>query len=132
MLKIALGLVVAAHGVGHMLFLLPSLRLADWAGQTGHSWLLTDVVGDTLTRTIAAVIWGGATVLFLAGAFGLAAGLGWWRGAMIAAAIVSLVGIVLMWDGIAASSAFFALAFDVAILVGLVWADWPSAELAGS
>jgi hypothetical protein len=36
-----------------------------------------------------------------------------------------------MWDGIPTSSAVFALAADVVILVALVWAHWPSAEVVG-
>jgi len=52
--------------------------------------------------------------------------------ALVVVAHVSLVGIVVMWDGIATSSALMAAAFDSAVLVALLWAHWPTAELAGS
>jgi hypothetical protein len=131
-LKLVLALVVLAHGVGHVLFLAPALGLADWAGQTSHSWILTNVLGETLTRALAALVWTSALVLFVAGVAGLLSGADWWRAVMIAGAAVSLIGIVAMWDGIATSSALFALVFDVLVLVALVFVRWPSTELVGS
>ena len=43
MVNLAVATVLFAHGVGHVLFLAPTLRLADWAGQTGYSWALAPV-----------------------------------------------------------------------------------------
>jgi len=40
MLRTALTLIIAAHGIGHILFLVPLLGIADW-GQSARSWLLT-------------------------------------------------------------------------------------------
>jgi hypothetical protein len=132
MLKIAILVVLLAHAVGHVLFLAPSLRLAEWAGQTGHSWLLTAPLGDGIARGVAAAVWTTTIVLFVVGVAGLATGQEWWRLATAAGAIVSIVGIALFWDGIATSSAIFALAFDVIVLVALLVAHWPSVETVGS
>ena len=132
LLRIALAVIVFAHGVGHVLFLGPVLGLGAWAGQTGHSWVLTGVLSDGATRAVAALLWSAVIVLFTAGVAGFLAGADWWRATTIAAAGLSIAGILLFWDGIAATNAIFALVTDVVILGGLLIAHWPSTELAGS
>ena len=37
--RVIVALLVGAHGVGHILFLLPLWGMADW-GQSARSWLL--------------------------------------------------------------------------------------------
>jgi hypothetical protein len=132
MLYSALAIVVLAHGVGHVLFLAPTIRLANWAGQTGHSWLLTPTGGESVTQVVGGIIWVVTMILFVAGVIGFLTGHDWWRAAIVAGAVVSIVGIVVMWDGIATTNAVFALVFDVLILGSILWAHWPSPELAGS
>jgi hypothetical protein len=130
--RYGLALVVFAHGVGHILFLGPTLGLGNWADQTGDSWALTGLLGEPATRAIATALWSGVIVLFVAGVGGFLAGTDWWRAATIAASVLSVVGIVTFWGGIATSSAIFALIADLAILAALVLVRWPSTELAGS
>ena len=132
MLKLVLAVVVLFHGVGHLLFLGSSLRLVDWAGQTSHSWLLTGSIGDGPARAIASTIWVATIVLFVAGVGGFLLDTAWWRPVTVAASIVSIAGIVLFWDGLATSSAAFALAFDVVLLVSLLVVHWPAAEAIGA
>jgi len=132
MSTLVIAIVVLAHGLGHVLFLVPALRLADWAGQTSHSWALTAPLGDVPVRGIAALIWTAAIVLFTAGVAGFVTDREWWRTITIVASIVSIAGLVLFWDGIATSSAIFALTFDVVVLVSLLVAHWPSVEAAGA
>jgi hypothetical protein len=126
-----IALVVFAHGVGHILFmpiLASTLRLSN----EGHSWLLTGVLGDVPTRWLASAVAVVALTLFVAAAAGVVGLAAWWRPAAIAGAVISGALIVVMWDGIPTSSAIFALAFDGAVLVALLLADWPSRELVGS
>jgi lipoprotein signal peptidase len=125
-LNFGLAIAVVAHGFGHVLFLAPTLRLVEWADQSSHSWLLTEIVGDPFTRAIAAVAWATTMVLFVAAAYGFLTRHDWWRLVLIAAALVSLAAIVVMWDGIATSSAFMAAAFDVTVLTSVLWANWPT------
>jgi hypothetical protein len=132
MLKLVLAVVVLAHGVGHVLFLGPTLRVGEWAGQTAHSWLLTGTLGDSAARAIAAVIWTATIALFVAGVAGYLTDAAWWRGVTVAGSVVSIVGLVLFWDGIATSSAVFALAFDAVLLLALLVAHWPAAEPVGA
>jgi hypothetical protein len=131
-IKILIALTVFAHGVGHVLFLVPALGIATWAGQTGDSWLLTGTFGPTMTRAIAAIVWAAAIVLFVGGVAGFLTGAEWWRAVTLAGAVVSAVGIAAMWGGIAMSSALFALGFDAVIVVALVWAHWPAVDLVGT
>jgi hypothetical protein len=132
LIRIGLALVVFAHGVGHVLFLGPVLGLGNWADQTGESWILTGPIGEPATRAIATVLWSAVIVLFVAGVGGFLGGTEWWRTMTVAAAALSIVGIVAFWGGIASSSAIFALVADAVILGALLVAHWPSTELAGS
>ena len=132
LLRWGLALVVFAHGVGHLLFLAPVIGLGNWAEQTGESWAFTGAIGDAATRVIATVLWSAVIVLFVAGVGGFLGATEWWRPVTIAAAGLSILGIVMFWGGIASSSAIFALIADVVILAALLVARWPSAELAGS
>ena len=133
MLKLVLAGVVLAHGVGHLLFLGPSLRVVDWAGQTSHSWLLTGTLGEGPARAIASAIWIATVVLFVAGVGGFLLDSAWWRPMTVAGAVVSMLGMVLFWDGLATSNAAFALAFDIVLLVSLLVVHWPvAAETVGA
>ena len=131
-LKLVLAVVVLFHGIGHLLFLGPTLGVVEWAGQTGHSWALTGVFGDGPTRTVGALIWVATIVLFVAGVAGFLTAQPWWIGVTVVASVLSIAGIVLMWDGIATSNAVMALAVDIVILVSLLWAHWPTSEIVGA
>ena len=65
MLRIVLALVIAAHGIGHILFLVPLLGIADW-GQSTRSWLLVD---HTAARFVGSLLWIAVIVAFGAGEF---------------------------------------------------------------
>jgi len=121
-----IAVVVLAHGVGHILFLGPALRVVAWADQTSHSWLLTAALGDGPSRAIASLVWSAAIVLFVAGVAGYVTDAAWRRAATVIAALVSLVGIVVFWDGLAMPSAVFALIADLTILAALLIAHWPA------
>lgn len=131
MLRFILAAAVLGHGIGHVLFLGPALRLVDWAGQTSHSWLLTTPFGDAPTRAVGAGLWSASLLLFVAGVGGYLVDTSWWRAVTIAGAVVSLVGIVAFWDGLATSNALLALAFDVLIIGALLVAHWPATAEAG-
>ena len=132
MFKLVICGALLAHGIGHILFLAPTLRLAAWADQTGQSWLAEQLIGDGAARLVGAAAWVIAMVLFVAAAFGAYVGTDWWQPAAAVGAVVSLVAIVAFWTGIYTASALFALAFDVIVLVVLVAARWQGFELAGN
>ena len=130
-LRIILAIVVGAHGIGHVLFLVPSLGLAAW-GQSMQSWLLTNAFGDTLTRLLGAAIWLLGTIGFCAATFGIFTQAEWWRSLAVISSIISIVGLVLFWANPVTSSSFFAFAFDAAVLVALLAFHWPSTTMIGA
>ena len=73
-----------------------------------------------------------AAAAFVAAGVGLIGLAAWWRVLAVGAAVLSMVVIVALWNGVPTSSAAFALAFDVVILVALVVVHWPSAETIGA
>ncbi len=131
-LRIVVAVVLIAHGIGHVLFLGPALRIASWAEQSGGSWLLSSTAGDGVAHAVGALVWAAATVLFVASGTGLLLSQEWWRPLAVVGAVVSLIGIFVFWDGILTASAVPALIVDVAVLVGLLVAHWPSVEAVGA
>ncbi len=132
MLRIVLAAVLVMHGIGHVLFLGPALRVVEWADQTGGSWLLTSSLGDGVAHATGAVLWAVSIVLFVGSGIGLLATQDWWRTLAIGGAVVSLIGIALFWDGIASASAGPALVLDAAVLVALLVLHWPSSQAVGA
>jgi hypothetical protein len=125
------GIVVMAHGVGHVLFA-PLLSGGMKLDASGHSWLLTGVLGDGLTRGIASLVAAIVTAAFVVAAGGVVLQTSWWRGLAIGAAVLSIVLVAAMWDGLPTSPAGAALAFDVVVVVALLLFHWPSTELIGA
>ncbi len=113
MLRTVLALVIAAHGIGHILFLIPLLGIADW-GQSTRSWLF-------------AVMFAFGSVVF-----GLLGQYGWWRSAAIIAAVISIVGLILFWSTPMTAPAISALEFNLLVLAALLIAHWPSIETIGA
>jgi hypothetical protein len=117
MLRNILAIVIVAHGIGHVLFLVPLLGIADW-GQSTQSWLFR---GDTFARLVGSLLWLTAIIGFCMAAYGLWNQLSWWSSAALIASLASAVGLVLFWANPPTSSVFFAFAFNVAV-IGLAFA----------
>jgi hypothetical protein len=120
-LRLVLALVVGGHGLGHILFLVPLLRMADW-GQTTHSWLLGD---GWLAKGLGTVIWLVAIVGFTVVAIGLFQLTSWWRTVAIVAAAVSTLGLLLFWAVPTTSPVISALTFNLLVLGALLIFHWP-------
>ena len=98
MLRYVIALILLAHGIGHSIGIMQTLRLAtitpEWHGD---SWLLTGVGGSALTNVVGIALWSAALVGFV-----LAAGVvvgwlpaEWWRPLAVGASLCSLAGILL-------------------------------------
>lgn len=120
-LRIVLAVVVAAHGIGHILFLMPLVSSTTW-GQSAQSWLLGD---GGLAKGLGALIWLVALVGFVAAAFGIFRETDWWQMAAIMSAVVSTVGLILFWTRPTTSPAVSALVFNLLILISLLVVRWP-------
>jgi len=124
-LRIAAAVVVFAHGVGHVLFLMPALGVA-MQGQTTHSWLLTGVLGNGLARGVGAVLWAAVIVGYLAGLAGMFTHAAWWQPLLVAASAASAVGLIAFWSNPAQAPNLSALAADVVIAVVVGVLHWPA------
>lgn len=102
MLRIVLGVFLILHGAVHLLWVglargwIPRDENIHWSGK---SWLLTRTLGDQTTHTLGAGAFTLATLVFVIAGIGLLIGQKWYAGATIAAAVISIVTIVGLWDG---------------------------------
>lgn len=130
-LRIIIALVLFVHGIGHVMGILPILGLSNIETWNARSWLLTGLLGDTITRIIGFILFSAAMIGFVGATLGLMDWLvphEWWRTLTTVSAVISLVAIALFWN---AFVAFFpnkigAIAVDAAVLIGLLFANWPT------
>ncbi len=102
MIRIALGVILALHGLVHVWFVALATRLVAFEpemGWTGRSWLLTPILGEATTRVVATVLLSVAAAAFVVGGAAVIGQASWWRPALIVAAIVSSVVLLVVWDG---------------------------------
>ena len=93
---------VILHGLTHLWYVTLSLRLFAYKpemGWSGKSWLLTSMIGDVGARTVATILYSLAALGFIAAGVGLLCEQPWFRPAMLWSAILSIIAIVLFWDG---------------------------------
>lgn len=134
MLKVVIGLILLAHGIGHSMGLLQIFKVATvnpaW---NGDSWLLTGVAGPTATQAIGGLLWAVAIVGFVALGTVVLGWLpeGWWTPLAIGASLVSLAGLLLFPIAFPTFSSIGALAVDAAVLVAVFWFHWAPSDLAG-
>lgn len=119
-LRFILSIVVGAHGLGHALFLVPLLGIADW-GQTTRSWLLGN---GWLAKGRGGLLWLAALVGFTAVAIGLYRMTDWWQTVALVAAAVSTLGLLLFWASPVSSPVISALVFNLLILAALLIFNW--------
>ena len=123
--------VLFIHGVGHVMGLIPAIRPVDVKGWSSRSWLLTPLLGETLSRIISIILFLASLVGFVAAALGL---LGWlvphdlWRTLAVASAVFSMAALVLYWNAFVSfiPNKLGAIIVNAVVLVGLLWANWPS------
>ena len=121
MLRYLIAIALVAHGVGHVLFLANSWGY--WRGnEEGSSWLFSEVLGaGQAVEGIVGLLWLVPLVGFVAVTWGYLTHQGWWPQLVLASAAISLVMIVLWWGSLVTGSAFFALVFDLVVIVVVLW-----------
>jgi hypothetical protein len=133
MIRIVIAFVLFAHGVGHSLGLLQMFKVATvnpaW---NGESWLLTHTVGPTVTEVVGLAVWAGAIVGFSVLAAIVLGWLpvAWFAPVAIAAAFLSIAGVLLFPVAFPTFSTLGSLAVDAAVLVAIAWYHWVPTELA--
>ena len=139
MIRLTITGALALHGLGHggalgallWICLRPGSNTGGWLA--ARSWLIPSLPADTAT-TLAGVLWIASLVGFVAAAFafsGVVLPSAAWRPLAVAAAIVSLSGIVAFMGTWPTFNTLAALGMNVAVLVALLWAQWPPQAMFG-
>ena len=132
-LKVIIGVVLIAHGIGHVLGLFP---IAGWARAehwSADSWVLTGFTGPTVTNVLGGALWLTAMVTFIVaglGVLGLWVPIAWIRPLAVIGAVASIVGLVLFWEAFPeTTSRIAALAVDVIVLWAVLLGHWPAEDI---
>ena len=132
MVRIVIGLVLLAHGIGHSIGLLGMFKVATvnpaW---NGDSWILSGSAGPTITQAIGVVLWTVSMVGFAALA-GIVFGWlpeSWWVPLAVVSSIASLAGVLFFPVAFPTFSTIGAVAVDVAVLVAVIWYHWVPSDL---
>ncbi len=126
MLRFLIGVFIVLHGLVHLWYVTLSQRLVEFQpemGWSGESWLLSPLLGDAATRSLATVLYGLATLGFVIGGIGVLVQQAWWRPVVIGSAAFSSAIIILFWDGnrqLLVQKGLIGLVINVAILVALL------------
>jgi hypothetical protein len=138
-LRAIVAFVFAFHAVGHAMGTIPALGIVNTQGSSqgwlqnwsSHSWLLTNLLGSTLSRILCVALYGAALLGFLGAALAVV-GWGvphaWWRTLAVASAVISLVALLLFWNALIFlfPHKVGALAVNLATLVCLLALNWPT------
>jgi hypothetical protein len=130
-LRIIIGLVLIVHGIGHAMAFFPALNIFSNESWHHRSWLLTPLIGDTASRVISMILFGAALLGFIGAGLGLFVWLvphEWWRSLAVVSAVISLVALALFWNSFASlfPNKIGAIVVNIAVLWGLLLANWPS------
>jgi hypothetical protein len=131
--RLVIGIVLIAHGIGHILGVLSMTRLGGerW---NSRSWLLTDSIGDSAAKVVAFVLWVvGCAVFVVAGLALLEVGFpeSWWQPLAVGGGFLSLTSLALFWNAfpVLFPNKIGAIAVNLTAIVGLLLADWPTEQM---
>ncbi|MDF1501152.1 MAG: hypothetical protein P1P76_11850 [Anaerolineales bacterium] len=129
MLHFLYGIFVILHGLVHLWYVTLSQSWVPFKpdmGWTGKSWLITNAIGDSATRSLAALIYTLITIAFVGGGIGLLVRSDWWTSAIIGAATASTIAILVFWDGSPAmlvQKGLLGLLINLALLASILLFD---------
>jgi hypothetical protein len=92
-------------------------------GWTGRSWLLSNFLGDSISRSLAGVFYVLATIAFVVSGIGLFTNAEWLPPVLAGSAVFSSAVILLFWDGnsqMLVQKGFVGLLINVVILIALL------------
>ena len=129
-MNILIGIFILLHGLVHIWYVTLSQGWVEFQanmGWTGKSWLLSNLLGNDVTRMFATIFYGLSTITFLVAGFGLLAKQDWSRVWMIAASVVSTITILVFWDGnigMPVEKGLLGLLINIGILVAILMFGW--------
>ena len=131
--------VLLVHGFGHGGALAALAWIRAWPGSdsgpwhAARSWLVPSLSGDA-AMTLASALWIASLAGFVVVAlsfWGVFVPGNIWRPLAVVAAIVSATGIVLFLGTWPMFNTLAALGVNVAVLVAVLWLNWPSDAMLG-
>ena len=128
-LKIVIVIVIAAHGIGHVMGVMSPLGI-EIQGGSGDSWALSRF-GSGVANAAEIVLWLIPTIGFVIAAVGLWNGAEWFRTVAVFSAVASLLAIGLFPAQLPTFSMIGAVAVDVGLLAAILVFGWPTTEPAG-
>jgi hypothetical protein len=117
MMRILMAGALFVHGIGH--------TLGFWKPARSLPFLN---VSEPVLRLVGGIVWGIVAAGFIASAmsfYGVLLPAGWWRLLAIIFAVISEIGLILFGRSWPAFNFIGATAMNIAILVVLLWLDWP-------
>ncbi|MFB6266545.1 MAG: hypothetical protein ABEI31_02700 [Halodesulfurarchaeum sp.] len=102
MISLGIAVFLALHGLVHGWYVVLSngwVEMEDAMGWTGHSWLLSGVLEQGTVLGLASLGYVLVALGFVAAAAGFWLEADWWPTLLLAAATLSTVMIVVLWDG---------------------------------
>ena len=135
-LRILIAIVLIAHGIGHVLGVMPPLGVRLSETHSAHSWLFSRLLGDIGARVIGGLIWLLVLVAYIGAGLGLLGWLvpqAWWQPLAFGGAALSLVGLFLFWNAFPTPfpNNVAIIAVNVAVLLSLLWLRWPPSIVSG-
>jgi hypothetical protein len=106
-----------AHGVGHVLFF--GNAWGYWKTGDGRAALFAGLPQSV--EGAIGLLWLVPLIAFMVATGAYVTTQTWWRPALMGAAAISLLMVILWWGSLATSSAFWAVAFDLAVVGILLW-----------
>lgn len=145
LLKTIITLVLLFHGIGQLMGVLPLFHVfgtdtdspAKWAKHwSSRSLLLNKLAGDQFSRIICFLLYSGAFLLFMATAMSLQGWIlpvGLWKILAVIASIVSLVALMLFWNGLLLIFPHKVgnIAVNLSLLISIILIKWPPDALLG-
>ncbi len=131
MIKVIAGVFLILHGLVHLFYMGQGARLFDLqAGMTwpDGSWAFSKMMGESGTRNLAVIFTIAAASVFVIAGAGIFFGQSWWRTAVAAAAVISIVLYILFWNGRLQHLDYqggIGILINVAILVAVFIFRWP-------
>ena len=130
-MNILIGIFILLHGLVHMWYVTLSqgwVAFQSNMGWTGKSWLLTNLLGDQVTRSLATLLYSLSAIVFVAAGVGLMANQEWSRPGLVIASIISSLTILVFWDGslnMPVEKGLLGLLISVGILIAIFVFKWP-------
>jgi hypothetical protein len=127
LIRFLIGAVITLHALVHFWFIALAMKLFPFEPQMGwttKSWLFTNLLGDDLTRKLAALLLFIVMLVMATGGVAFIFGAGWSRPILIGAAVASIAVIVLFWDGsfdLIVSKGLIAVLLDLGVIAAAAW-----------